>query len=272
MTQSELRQRLRRGQSPAVAVFTYAVTLLAWLALFLHDPIEDAAVAHEVLGTHHVAPLRASDPGVMEAVALADGPFGVLHYLAMWGLMMVAMMYPSSAGVFQWYADVRARLQPVDAVRGVATFVAVYTLVWVAVGLVPLAVNAVVPLAALASTWGPLYFGVALLGVAAFQLSPLKHHYLHRCRSPSGFLVDSYRPDLPGPVRLGWAFCRVDIGACGVLMGLMVVVGSMHLGWMALITGVLSLERLTQDGDQWARRGGIVAGVVGVGLLAVWVG
>lgn len=53
-------------------------------------------------------------------------------------------------------------------------------------------------------------------------------------------------------------------------MGLMVVVGSMNLGWMALITVVLSVERLTARGQRWARRFGLLAAVGGVGLVVAW--
>ncbi|WP_255150644.1 DUF2182 domain-containing protein [Halorarius halobius] len=264
MMHPELLARLRSGGPRSVAVATYAVAGMAWLALFLHDPIEGA------VGHAHGGSMTAADPGVFEAVALAGGPLGVLHYLAMWGLMMVAMMYPSSAGAFQWYTEVRAHLRPAEMLTGVAVFVGTYTLVWVAVGVVPLAVDAVVPIGSLAATWGALYFGVAFLAVAAFQLSPVKRRYLGRCRSPSGFLVSHYRPGLPGAVRLGWDFARQDVAACGVLMGLMVVVGSMNLGWMALITAVLTVERLTARGLVWARRFGALSGVAGLGLVGLW--
>jgi len=50
---------------------------------------------------------------------------------------------PSSAGAFQWYADLRGGVES----EGVAAFVGAYTLLWLVVGLVPLAVDALVDIA-----------------------------------------------------------------------------------------------------------------------------
>jgi len=244
-----------------VTLLGYAAALLAWLGLLVHDSVE------HLLGSHAV-PLGHTGPGVAESLALADGVAGVGHYLGMWGLMVVAMMYPAAAGAFQWYADRRrGAARDHDAVA-VATFVGSYTLLWVVVGLVPLAVVALVPLSSLAAAWGPLYLGVALLGVAAFQLSSFKRLALRRCRTPAALFAPESAP--PGPARLGWTYGRRDLASCGVLMGLMVVVGSMQFGWMALITGVLTLEQATARGELWARLAGLASLVAGSGLVVLW--
>lgn len=245
-----------RQSTVSVAVATYVVAALAWLALVLHDPLEHALLGHSVLGSH-------GGPGVAETTAVAHGIPGVVHYLLMWALMMVAMMYPSSAPAFQWYAD--RQLSETAPDGAILAFVAGYTLLWAVVGLIPLAVVGLLPLGALAATFGPAYLGVALLAVGGFQLSSVKRRALRSCRSPTGFLP-------PGaadrrPARLGWLFGRQDVAACGVLMGLMVAVGSMDLAWMALVTGVISLERLSAHGQGWARRVGYVA--VGSGAVLV---
>ncbi|MDS0283390.1 DUF2182 domain-containing protein [Haloarcula onubensis] len=255
-TLERLATRTRRSTVP-VALATYVVAALAWLALVLHDPLEYALLGHAGHG----------GPGVAETVALTHGAVGVGHYLLMWGLMMVAMMYPSSAAAFQWYADRQSRRTDAAPATAALAFVASYTLLWVAVGVVPLAVVAVVPLGALAAAFGPAYLGVALLAVGGFQLSGLKRRALQSCRSPAGFLPPGAEDRRP--VRLGWQFGRQDVAACGVLMGLMVAVGSMNLGWMALVTGVLSLERLSADGQRWARWVGYAAVGSGVALVAV---
>ncbi|MDS0259652.1 DUF2182 domain-containing protein [Haloarcula sp. S1CR25-12] len=249
-----------RQSTATVAVGTYLVAALAWLALVLHDPLEHALVGHSVLGSH-------GGPGVAETTAVADGTLGVVHYLLMWGLMMVAMMYPSTAAAFQWYADRQRRRPDAGPATAVLAFVASYTLLWVAVGVAPLAVVALVPLGTVAAALGPAYLGVALLAVGGFQLSPVKRRSLRACRSPAGFLPPGTEDRRPA--SLGWQFGRQDVAACGVLMALMVVVGSMNLGWMALITVVLSLERLTDHGERWARWTGYVAVGSGVGLLAL---
>ncbi|WP_435348799.1 DUF2182 domain-containing protein [Haloarchaeobius sp. HRN-SO-5] len=265
MNRPEIRTVLRPSERPTVAMVAYAIAVLAWLALLLHDPVEAS------LGSHgHAMPLDATAPGVAEAVALTDGVGGVVHYLGMWGLMMVAMMYPSTADVFQRFADRSSAGHPAGTGSDVVAFVGAYTLLWVLVGLVPLIVAAVVPIAILAAAWGSLYLGVALLFVGAFQASPVKRRYLGRCRFPSTVLAEGSRPGIASAVRAGWDFGRLDVGSCGVLMGLMVVVGSMNLVWMLVITVVLVLERMTAGGYRWARLSGALAAATGVVLVVAW--
>lgn len=251
----ELRRRLGGERFPTVGLAAGALALLAWVVL--------AARVGMPVG------MDPATPGALEAMATGGGPAVAARYLLMWGLMMVAMMYPSSAGAFQWYADFRARVDPEGVAGGVAAFVGAYTLLWLVLGLVPLAVDALVHIRALAAEWGALYLGSVLVAVGAFQLSPPKRRLLDRCRSPSAsFAIDADDP--PGPFRLGWRFGRHDLAACGPLMGLMVAVGSMNLRWMALITLLLSAERLTVRGLTWARLSGLVAVGAGTVLGVAW--
>lgn len=263
MTRPESRVHLGRGTLPVVALGTYAAALLAWVALLVHDAIEHWLVGHE-----HAHAWTASEPGVVEAAALADGAVGVVHYLGMWALMVAAMMYPSAAGVFQWFADRRGGRGTTPA-AAVAAFAGAYTAGWVALGLVPLAVQAVVPIAPLADRWGSLYLGVGLLAVGTVQLSPIKRRCLRECRAPS-LVVDRRTPTSPSPARLGLDVFRHDLGSCGALMALMVVVGSMNLAWMALLTAVITLERLTVRGEVWAAGTGLLALLGGVVLVGAW--
>ncbi|QLG61896.1 DUF2182 domain-containing protein [Halorarum salinum] len=239
------------------------VTLLAWAALVLHDPIEQAVFGHD----HEPLGLL-SGPGVMESIGTTHGHgiVGVGHYLGMWGLMIVAMIYPTSTAVFQWYADRHGRGTPTEAISDVTTFAATYTLLWVAVGVVPLAVNVVVPISSLATSGGPLYFGVAFLAVATVQFSPTKR----RCPTPVTLFGDREYLDTVTAVRSGWEFGRQDSGSCGAWMGLMVVVGSMNIGWMLLITAAMSMERTTARGQRWADRFGVLSAAVGLGLVGTW--
>lgn len=263
MTRSQPRVHLRRGALPVVALGTYATALLAWVALLAHDAIEHWLVGHE-----HAHAWTASEPGVVEAAALADGAVGVVHYLGMWALMVAAMMYPSAAGVFQWFADDTGG-RGTTRVAAVAAFAGGYTGGWVGLGLAPLAVQAVVPIAPLADRWGSLYLGAGLLAVGTFQLSPVKRRCLRACRSPSP-LLDRNDRGSASAARLGWTAFAHDLGSCGPLMALMVVVGSMNLAWMALVTAAITLERLTVRGELWAAGIGLLAVAGGVALVSAW--
>ena len=55
----------------------------------------------------------------------------------------------------------------------------------------------------------------------------------------------------------------------GPLFAFMVVVGSMNIVWMALITAVLSLERVVPWGERLTRVTDIVVGIAGVAIVVI---
>ncbi|NHN61278.1 MULTISPECIES: DUF2182 domain-containing protein [Halorussus] len=252
-----LRDRITRRRIPIVAVVTYALALLAWAAVvgrWLPMPGGEA-------GT------RMSDPGVPEEMALSNGATGIGLYLFMWGVMMVAMMYPSSIPLFRLYARTLEGSSTAGKAARVGAFVGTYAFVWTLTGIVPLAVNATVPISGLASDRGALLLGGTLLLLAGYQLSPYKYRCLRYCRSPLGFLMSHHRPGVRGAVRTSWQFSIFCVGCCWALFAFMVVVGSMNIVWMALIAVVLSLERTVAWGGQLARAVGVLAGVAGIATV-----
>jgi predicted metal-binding membrane protein len=255
-----LRERIDPSRLPLVALATYVIALLAWAALierWLPMP-----------GTETGGGMRMSDPGAPEAMALANGMPGVGLYLLMWGVMMVAMMYPSTVPLFRLYDGTLRDATKAERVTRLGAFMGTYALVWALTGLVPLAVNRLVPVAIITDGSGTAVLGGSLLVVSAYQLSSYKHRCLDYCRSPLGFLTDHYRPGVRGAIRLSGRFSVFCIGCCWALMGLMVVVGSMNLLWMAGIAAIMSLERVVSWGDLLATVTGYAAGIVGVVLVA----
>ncbi|ADJ14621.1 DUF2182 domain-containing protein [Halalkalicoccus jeotgali] len=266
MSTHELRDRIDLSRLPLVALSAYLLSLLAWVALvgrWLPMPGGEA-------GHGGSAGATMADPGVPEAMALSSGFSGIALYLLMWGVMMIAMMYPSTVPLFRLYGGaLRDATGPERAAR-LGAFMGTYALAWALTGAVPLAVNRYLPIAALAEGHGALFVGGSLLVLAAYQLSPYKRRCLEYCRSPLGFLTEHYRPGVRGAIGLSARFSALCIGCCWALMGLMVVVGSMNLLWMGAITLVVSLERLVPWGDRLATGVGVVAGIAGVGLVASW--
>ncbi len=253
-----IRKRLDLSRVPLVALVTYVVALLAWVVLierWLMPSDTGMTMGHSM-----------SDPGVPEAMAMANGPSGIGLYLLMWGTMTIAMMYPSTVPLFRLYNGTLRGTGRVTRITQLAAFMGTYALVWALTGIVPLAVNAVVPLASIGT--GTLFLGGSLLVLSAYQLSPLKGRCLDHCRSPLGFLTDYYRPGIRGSVRLSFRFSVFCVGCCWALMGLMIVVGSMNILWMAGITVVLSLERLVSWGDRLSTAVGVGSGIVGIALVA----
>jgi predicted metal-binding membrane protein len=252
-TRDSVRDRFDLRRIPIVALVTYGVAVLAWVAI----------VRRWLPMPGMVPGLSMSDPGAPEAIALANGPTGWGLYLLMWGVMMIAMMYPSSVPLFRLYYKTLDGTTRAGKAARVGAFMGTYALVWALTGVVPLLVNAVVPLAVVATENGLLLFGGTLLLLSVYQLSPYKERCLRYCRTPFGFLMEYHRPGVRGAATMSARFGVFCVGCCWALFAVMVVVGSMNLLWMAGLTVVLSVERLVEWGDRLARGIGVVAGVGG---------
>jgi len=257
--QYSLQSRFGRRRVPIVALVTYVIALLAWVAIIGRWlPMPGPGTG-----------MRMSAPGTPEAMALENGLSGGLLYLIMWGVMMIAMMYPSSVPLFRMYYRTIEGATPAGKAARMGAFMGTYALVWALTGVVPLIVNAAVPIARIAPEHSTLLLGGTLLLLSIYQLSPYKHRCLKYCRTPLGFLMEHHRPGIRGAVQMSFRFSIYCVGCCWALFALMVVVGSMNILWMALITVVLSLERVVEWGDRLARGVGVTAGVGGAALLLI---
>lgn len=252
------RTHLRRGSSArettAVAVAVYLLAFLAWLALirqWLPMPAIDGS--------------RVSQPGVPEQMATSSGIEGWALYLLMWGVMMIAMMYPSSVPLVRLYYKTLEGVSIRGKAVRIGAFLGTYTLVWTLTGLIPLAANHVVSITSIAASTS--LFAGALLLLAGYQLSPYKERCLNHCRSPLGFLMQHHQAGVRGAARMGLSHSLYCVGCCWVLFAFMVVVGTMSVVWMAAITLVLSLERTVSWGDTLGKGVGVLAGVTGVAIL-----
>ncbi|WP_135302760.1 DUF2182 domain-containing protein [Haloarcula amylovorans] len=252
-----VRRQFGVQRIPTVALGTYVVALLAWIAV----------VERWLPMAGSGGGMQMSAPGVPEAMALSNGLRGVVLYLVMWGVMMVAMMYPSSVPLFSMYHRTISGATRAGRAARVAAFMGTYAFVWTLTGVVPLAVNAVVPIATVADEHTALLFGGTLVLLAAYQLSPYKYRCLTHCRTPLGFLMEYHRPGVRGAASMSARFSVFCVGCCWALFAVMVVVGSMNVLWMAALTVVLSLERLVGWGERLASGIGVAAGIGGVALL-----
>ncbi|MFC6767102.1 DUF2182 domain-containing protein [Natrinema soli] len=258
-TRDAVQRFIAVRQLPVIAIAIYGIALVAWIVIlrqWLSMPGGEMS-------------RQMADPGVPEAIATGHGLVGVGFYLAMWGTMMIAMMYPSSVPLFRlYYGTLRDGSRAAKLTR-MSALLGTYTLVWALTGLIPLAVNSVIPIAPLATDHGPLLFGSVLVLLGGYQLSSYKNRCLDQCRSPLGFLMTYHRPGIRGAVRMGWRFSCFCVGCCWALFAFMVVAGTMNILWMAVIAIVLSLERTVSWGPQLARAVGISAGVAGIVLIMV---
>jgi predicted metal-binding membrane protein len=256
---------LRRQRALTLAALA-VLTLLAW-AWLLHG----AGMGMAARAWLPFLPQPPADEA-MAGMAMAGGwsTADLLLALAMWWVMMVAMMLPAAAPTILLYAMVaRARGKAVPAAPGY--FLAGYLVVWGLFSLVAAALQDALQrtglLAPMTMTSTVRWLSAAvLLAAGIYQLSPLKDACLAQCRNPAAFLSRHYRPGRRGALRMGaihGAFC---LGCCWLLMALLFVGGVMNLAWIALLALLVAGEKLLPGG----RRLGQAAGLAFIGWGA-WV-
>lgn len=199
-----------------------------------------------------------AEPGTMS--------LGIGAFIAVWTLMMAAMMLPSVAVVASLYArSIRSR----RALR-LAGFAAGYLLVWSTAG---------VPAFALAWVAGRLtdhHPGIAT-GMAVgifttcglYQLTPIKDRCLVHCRSPLAQLLHfgTFRGRLRD-IRVGLFHGAYCLGCCWALMALLVAFGVMNVTAMVILAAVVLAEKSFPRGVAFSRMTGMVA--LGLAVAVVW--
>ncbi|HKO12276.1 MAG TPA: DUF2182 domain-containing protein, partial [Acidobacteriaceae bacterium] len=191
-------------------------------------------------------------------------------FVAMWVVMMAAMMLPSlSAMLWRYRRALRRRRQSglglLTAIAGAA-----YFFVWALCG-----VGVFLGGAGIASTamqWPalakivPMAAGLVVLGAGAFQFTKWKDRHLASCReepmrgAPAADPGSAWRHGL----RLGMR-CGVS---CANLTAILLVAGVMDLRTMAMVTVAITAERIAPGGARIARIVGAIAMSAGVLVFA----
>ena len=194
--------------------------------------------------------------------AAGPGPFAA--FLGLWVGMSAAMMLPSAAPTISLFALSRGDRERAGTLP-TAVFVAGYLLAWTAVGLVAYgAARALGGASPLDAMWSRRLEAAAFAAAGVYELTPLKSACLRHCRSPLSFLVRRRRTSA---LRLGVEHGAVCIGCCAGLMLVLVALGAMNLVWMALVAGLIVLQKVLPHGHRASLPLGIAFLVVAVGLL-----
>jgi predicted metal-binding membrane protein len=187
--------------------------------------------------------------------------------LAMWWVMMAAMMLPSAAPMVLIFAAVnrktRGKGQPYVPT---GFFAAGYLVAWggfsVVAVLLQLGLERLALLSSMMQTTS-VYLGAALLiGAGIYQLTPLKEACLQHCRSPLQFIFERWRQGTLGAFRMGFEHGLFCLGCCWVLMALLFYGGVMNLWWIAGLALYVLIEKLIPAGQRLGRYSG--------GLLILW--
>ena len=243
--QAAILQRMERPVAGVLALGVVAWAALAWLAFDMGHPLAQLTMP--------------ASPHWSMANALA--------VLAMWALMMAAMMLPSALPMVRSFARLGADTPGAAAARTRA-FVAAYLLVWCGFSLAA----SVAQWALQALDWvDPMIvstsagLSAALLLVAgAYQFSPLKRLCLAGCRTPMAFLLGEWRDGVRGAFVMGLRHGVFCLGCCWALMALLFVGGAMNLAWVAALSVAVAIEKLAPRGEHLAWMLGVA--LIGAGL------
>jgi predicted metal-binding membrane protein len=140
--------------------------------------------------------------------------------LAMWWVMMVAMMLPSAAPVLLVFARISRRERAAErpwVPTGI--FAAGYVAVWAGFSALAVvlhwALEAAGLLSAMMATTTAWTGATILIAAGLWQLAPVKHACLSQCRSPVGFLAGHWRAGRRGAFRMGGCTAPIALDAAG---------------------------------------------------------
>src|SRR5262249_25163119 len=268
MTDSSLELVLRRDRL-VVAGALGVVVALAWgYVLWL------AAVM--AMGGMDMSEFRMIPAG-MGLMARANAPWKAIEFafvFAMWAVMMVGMMAPSAAPMILMYARVgRRRKTEGKPLAATGWFAAGYVLAWTGFSLAATLIQWTIERAALLdsrlASVSNVLGALVIVVPGVYQGTPLKDVCLAQCQSPLQFLMrhGGFRGDVSGCLLLGLRHGAYCVGCCWALMALLFVGGVMNVLWIALLSILVLLEKLTPFGRWIARAAGVVCVAAGVWML-----
>jgi predicted metal-binding membrane protein len=188
-----------------------------------------------------------SVPGIPGAqMAQTEFPF----VFAMWAVMMVGMMTPSFTPTVLAYLQLGRhpviRNQPLAPA---GWLLAGYLLVWLIFAIIASAAQTALLEAHLITPTGSSsdYFSaIVLISAGLYQLSPFKDACLSHCRVPLHFIQSNggFSTGSVASLRLGLKNGLYCVGCCWALTMILFAVGVMQLGWVALLSVFILLEKV----------------------------
>jgi predicted metal-binding membrane protein len=173
--------------------------------------------------------------GMDMGVATRLGSFA--FFVALWVLMMAAMMLPGAVP-----AVVR-RARASGRVRAMPLFVGSYLAVWTLVGVAVYAVY---------RPHGSYAAGAVAIVAGVYEFTPLKRHFRRRCRES---------------VRSGFEFGLYCVGSSIGLMLMLLAVGVMSVTWMSVIAALALAQKVLPA--KAAVDVPLALAIVGLGVLIV---
>jgi len=228
----------RRLRLPTSGVVLVALAALAWAATIAWANRRDMSAM----------------PGTMG--------LGPAEFVAMWALMMAAMMLPSV-----WpFVAVYERTVRVHRGPRLGALAGGYLFAWALVGVAAYGVAWVFgELAADLPGLARMVAVAAFVALGVYQLTPLKFRCLSHCRSPLAHLL--HYTSFKGPfrdLRAGIEHGLYCLGCCWALMLTLLALGVMNLPAMIGVAVIIAVEKVWRFGEVFARLVGVSALVYAV--------
>jgi predicted metal-binding membrane protein len=188
----------------------------------------------------------------------------------MWFVMMVAMMLPSLAPMLWRYGQAvggisETRKAWLTALVGVG-YIFVWTLFGMAVYPLGVALAAIEMHQAVLARTAPTAAGAVVLMAGAIQFSWWKAHHLGCCRAAPG-RGRALPADAGTALRFGLSLGLHCSYCCASFVAVLLVLGVMDLRAMALVTALITIERVAPFAERVAHA--IGAFVIAAGLLLI---
>ncbi len=208
-----------------------------------------------------------------QAMSLTMG-MGAVLFVSIWIVMMVAMMFPTAAPMILMFARVQGdKRQNGRAFVPTWVFVSAYLLIWTLFGV----------LAYVGAAWAErlgqqvpwLMVNAARIGGSLFvlaglyQLSPLKHSCLAKCRTPLDFIFSSWRDGYWGAFRMGLEHGVYCLGCCWLLFVIFFPFGMMNVAAMAVVTLLIFAEKSFPMGQKIAQFAALALIAYGILVMAL---
>ena len=257
------------GRGVAIGLITTAA--LAWCASYF---LMSSMVASDMGGVMGASSFPISDISMMFS-SLSLVPMSL--FVSMWVLGMMAMMFPALIPIVSIYhraMEARGPSSGVDRLANVVAFLSGYLSLYALLGIVAylavfmaLQTGAYIPEL---SQYGYAATGAVLIATGIWQLTPFKDRCLKNCVSPMGFLMTHDERGYTGALKMGAAHGYYCVGCCYMYMFVMLGVAAMSILSMAVLTVVVTLEKVIVKGASWFTWL-VAVGFVAAGLVFVLV-
>jgi len=205
-------------------------------------------------------------------------PSALLLFTAIWGIGMVAMMFPSLIPmVYTITVSARKKLEDDTGVGRfqqhavslpASLFVLGYVVVWTIVGIVFYLVITVLAQVGF-SVVGSLGFwaGLIIILTGLYQFSGFKSRALMKCRSPLSFIMMRWKNGNYGAATMGVDYGMFCTKCCWVLMAGLLTVGAMSIPLMGVFSIIIFAEKVGPFGPAISKLVG--AAFLGTGILLI---